>query len=77
MFIAVEHPASSKLGICRNDDKTAEEYKVEGGTVLHLVLALRGMGPFHLLSYVLTRIKAADNFYNLYKVEASVITGSM
>ncbi|KAI1721836.1 ubiquitin family domain-containing protein [Ditylenchus destructor] len=25
-----------------NDDKTASEYKVIGGSVLHLVLALRG-----------------------------------
>lgn len=27
---------------CRNDDKTASDYKVQGGSVLHLVLALRG-----------------------------------
>ena len=26
----------------RNDEKTAQDYKVEGGSVLHLVLALRG-----------------------------------
>eukprot|EP00794_Sanderia_malayensis_P018672 gene18672-20557_t len=26
----------------RNDDKTALDYKVTGGSVLHLVLALRG-----------------------------------
>jgi hypothetical protein len=26
----------------RNDGKTAEDYKVLGGSVLHLVLALRG-----------------------------------
>ncbi|KAL1431863.1 hypothetical protein MTO96_013954 [Rhipicephalus appendiculatus] len=26
----------------RNDEKTATEYKVQGGSVLHLVLALRG-----------------------------------
>lgn len=25
-----------------NDDKTAAQYNVEGGSVLHLVLALRG-----------------------------------
>ena len=25
-----------------NDDKTAKEYNIEGGSVLHLVLALRG-----------------------------------
>ena len=28
----------------RNDDKTAQDYKVTGGSVLHLVLALRGGG---------------------------------
>lgn len=28
----------------RNDDKTAADYKVQGGSVLHLVLALRGGG---------------------------------
>ena len=28
--------------IYRADDKTAEEYKLEGGATLHLVLALRG-----------------------------------
>ena len=26
----------------RNDEKTAQDYKVSGGSVLHLVLALRG-----------------------------------
>lgn len=26
----------------RNDEKCAQEYNVEGGSVLHLVLALRG-----------------------------------
>ena len=26
----------------RNDDKTAADYKIQGGSVLHLVLALRG-----------------------------------
>lgn len=25
-----------------NDEKTAKEYNIEGGSVLHLVLALRG-----------------------------------
>ncbi len=29
-------------GYCRNDEKTAADYKVQGGSVLHLVLALRG-----------------------------------
>lgn len=29
-----------------NDDKTARDYNIEGGSVLHLVLALRGgYGP--------------------------------
>jgi ubiquitin-like protein Nedd8 len=28
--------------IKRNDDKTANEYSLEGGATLHLVLALRG-----------------------------------
>jgi hypothetical protein len=27
---------------CRNDEKTAAEYNLEGGATLHLVLALRG-----------------------------------
>jgi ubiquitin-like protein Nedd8 len=27
-----------------NDEKTAKEYNIEGGSVLHLVLALRGGG---------------------------------
>lgn len=26
----------------RNDEKTAADYKIQGGSVLHLVLALRG-----------------------------------
>lgn len=29
-------------GLCRADDKTAQEYNLEGGSTLHLVLALRG-----------------------------------
>lgn len=28
----------------RNDEKTAADYKIQGGSVLHLVLALRGGG---------------------------------
>lgn len=38
-------PAQQRLifsGKQMNDDKTAAEYKVTGGSVLHLVLALRG-----------------------------------
>jgi hypothetical protein len=27
---------------CRVDDKTADDYSLEGGATLHLVLALRG-----------------------------------
>jgi ubiquitin-like protein Nedd8 len=27
-----------------NDDKSAQDYNIEGGSVLHLVLALRGGG---------------------------------
>jgi hypothetical protein len=27
-----------------NDDKVAKDYNIEGGSVLHLVLALRGGG---------------------------------
>ncbi len=30
----------------RADDKTAEEYNLEGGATLHLVLALRGGGGY-------------------------------
>ena len=30
------------LFVDRNDEKTAADYKVTGGSVLHLVLALRG-----------------------------------
>ena len=30
------------LFVGRNDEKTAADYKVTGGSVLHLVLALRG-----------------------------------
>ncbi len=28
--------------LLRNDEKTAQDYKITGGSVLHLVLALRG-----------------------------------
>ena len=30
------------LIVYRDDSRTAEEYKITGGAVLHLVLALRG-----------------------------------
>lgn len=38
-------PAQQRLiygGKQMNDDKSAEEYGLEGGVILHLVLALRG-----------------------------------
>ncbi|KAI8615239.1 ubiquitin-related domain-containing protein [Chytriomyces sp. MP71] len=38
-------PAQQRLifgGRQMNDDKTATDYNIEGGSVLHLVLALRG-----------------------------------
>lgn len=31
----------------RNDEKTAADYKIQGGSVLHLVLALRGGEVLH------------------------------
>eukprot|EP00897_Mesotaenium_endlicherianum_P010958 jgi/Mesen1/9891/ME000070S09182 len=31
-----------KAKIQMNDEKTAKDYNIEGGSVLHLVLALRG-----------------------------------
>lgn len=31
----------------RNDEKTAADYKIQGGSVLHLVLALRGGSTLH------------------------------
>lgn len=33
---------SSSYFYFRNDEKTAADYKIQGGSVLHLVLALRG-----------------------------------
>uniref|UniRef100_A0A8C5ATZ2 Ubiquitin-like protein NEDD8 n=1 Tax=Gadus morhua TaxID=8049 RepID=A0A8C5ATZ2_GADMO len=36
-----------------NDEKTAADYKIQGGSVLHLVLALRG-GLLHTLIFRLT-----------------------
>lgn len=33
---------ADKARTTRSDDKTAEEYNLEGGATLHLVLALRG-----------------------------------
>jgi hypothetical protein len=37
-------PFIFKIFTFRNDDKFASEYNIEGGSVLHLVLALRGGG---------------------------------
>ena len=36
----------------RNDDKTASDYKVTGGSVLHLVLALRGGRMIEMISHL-------------------------
>ncbi|XP_043382844.1 NEDD8 isoform X2 [Chelonia mydas] len=39
------HAPSVRMSLhltCRNDEKTAADYKIQGGSVLHLVLALRG-----------------------------------
>uniref|UniRef100_A0A3B3H7L6 Ubiquitin-like protein NEDD8 n=1 Tax=Oryzias latipes TaxID=8090 RepID=A0A3B3H7L6_ORYLA len=33
-----------------NDEKTAADYKIQGGSVLHLVLALRGGSTTHYCS---------------------------
>ena len=30
------------MNLSRNDEKTAQDYQLEGGATLHLVLALRG-----------------------------------
>lgn len=38
----VFYPAPPFVFILRNDEKTAADYKIQGGSVLHLVLALRG-----------------------------------
>lgn len=45
-------PANSNHLLCclvnlRNDEKTAADYKIQGGSVLHLVLALRGGSTNH------------------------------
>ena len=44
--------------VIRNDDKTAADYKIQGGSVLHLVLALRGGGQWgrELLNIVHTQL---------------------
>lgn len=49
-LININIPFSLGISLCRliyagkqlADDKTAKEYNIEGGSVLHLVLALRG-----------------------------------
>ena len=41
----------------RNDEKTAADYKVTGGSVLHLVLALRGGLSSNTLHFVITSCK--------------------
>lgn len=32
----------ANMNLSRNDEKTAQDYQLEGGATLHLVLALRG-----------------------------------
>lgn len=36
------HYLTPSVFLLRNDEKTAADYKIQGGSVLHLVLALRG-----------------------------------
>lgn len=40
----------------RNDEKTAADYKIQGGSVLHLVLALRGGSMLHRPCTLLTSL---------------------
>lgn len=40
--VSVKAICSLVIFILRNDEKTAADYKIQGGSVLHLVLALRG-----------------------------------
>lgn len=42
-------PCTPFVVILRNDEKTAADYKIQGGSVLHLVLALRGGQARHSL----------------------------
>ena len=45
----VKYQACGRQSSChyRNDEKTAADYKIQGGSVLHLVLALRGGDTLH------------------------------
>jgi len=49
-----------------NDEKTAADYKVTGGSVLHLVLALRGGGSVHLSKSV-GRIRCVFTMLNTFE----------
>ena len=49
--------------IFRNDDKTAQDYKVQGGSVLHLVLALRGGINWILLKNGVDNLLSAFYFH--------------
>jgi hypothetical protein len=42
MYVLHKQYQQSNSFFCRSDDKSASEYNIEGGSVLHLVLALRG-----------------------------------
>lgn len=44
LFLALSLDLQCEIALCRADEKTAEEYGLEGGNTLHLVLALRGGG---------------------------------
>ena len=41
-LLSVDRGYTFCVNVDRNDEKTAADYKVTGGSVLHLVLALRG-----------------------------------
>ncbi|KDR21761.1 NEDD8 [Zootermopsis nevadensis] len=47
-----------------NDEKTAQDYKVQGGSVLHLVLALRGGSEtvFQLKTFCMLYV---NNYYKM------------
>lgn len=47
VFLDKHDPNLLSVFVTRNDEKTAADYKIQGGSVLHLVLALRGGTPLH------------------------------
>ncbi|KAK2982362.1 hypothetical protein RJ640_028469 [Escallonia rubra] len=56
-----QHPCVRRLiyaGKQLADDKTAKDYNIEGGSVLHLVLALRGVTCGALIMFYLNEISA-------------------